>query len=331
MTKQLTLLLLLLLPTPLLAGNDQSPLELAQSALDQWRADRAVSILEQHRDPENVEWLKLKGLALITVGRIDEAMPYLEDAKTRAPEDAEPHWYRLAGLTASLNDSGALGQMRLARQIRRALETVVELDPDNPEYRLGLMQFHMGAPRVVGGRSSVAEEQRQRLAEIDPHWGLLADALFLISEKEQRAGLDGLLQAWDEGRGIEDAAMPAVFNAQALEDWAAARKTLHEYLAMKPGNPSALYQLGRTAALSGEDRPAGKAALEEYLALPFHSPLMPSAAAAWRRLGEIHLAGGDAEQAQQAWHQALKLDPEFEEARLALEALQNGEDEEKRI
>lgn len=293
----------------------------ARTALDEWRPDRALEILDASPDEQDAHWHRLRGVALMNTGQTEESFTHLERAVELAPEEAEGHWFMLMGLTARLEDAGMFGKLRLARRIGKTLETAVELDPDNPEYRFGLLQYYLQAPGIAGGSSSGAREQRDALAEMDPKWGLAAEAIFLLVEEENEAALEKMLAAWDDGDGVQEVAMPIVFNAQGQEDWATARRVLDRLLADEPGKPSVLYQVGRTAALSGEELEAGLKALETYADLPFIGAGDPSRAAAFWRMGQIHRHAGEPVLARQAWNESLEHNPEFDDAQQSLAEL----------
>jgi tetratricopeptide (TPR) repeat protein len=313
--RKLLILLLLSISIPAYAIDD------VEQALDEWRPDLALDLLDARPIEDDANWQRLRGAALVFLGRAEEGVEHLERALDMAPDDARSHWSMLPGLMAQMNDTGAFGQLRLARQLRRTMEAAVELDPDNPEYRYGLMQYYVGAPGVAGGSQRKAEEQRDALANIDPLWGAAADALLLLDDGDNEAGLEKLLTAWDGGDGVQEVGMSIVFNAQNLERWDTARITAEQLLARKPGHPGALYQLGRTAALSGEHVDPALAALEQYVDRPFIGSSHPSRAAAYWRKGQIHQHQGKPEDARKAWHMALELDPGFDDARESLSSL----------
>ena len=95
---------------------------------------------------------------------------------------------------------------------------------------------------------------------------------------------------------------------------------LDELLNREPGNPIAFYLVGRTSAISGLQLLRGKAALDRYLALE-SVPGGPSHAAAHWRLGNLSEHAGDREAARMSYRAALKLDPDFKQARTSLRAL----------
>lgn len=106
---------------------------------------------------------------------------------------------------------------------------------------------------------------------------------------------------------------------QALGEWSDAARELSAAASGEEPHLAALYQLGRTGALSGRHLDEAARALEEYLR---HDPLpgLSRAAARWR-LGAVHERAGRCEAAARQYRQAVAEDPDLEAARAALDRL----------
>lgn len=105
--------------------------------------------------------------------------------------------------------------------------------------------------------------------------------------------------------------------------WDSAAAACDAVLARDPDDRTALYQLGRAAALSGRFSERGAEALRRYLAQPW-DPALPSHAVAQWRLGIVLARSGATTEARQAYEAALRLDPTLAEARTALQTLGRG-------
>jgi TolA-binding protein len=93
-------------------------------------------------------------------------------------------------------------------------------------------------------------------------------------------------------------------------------------LAIDANNPMLLYQVGRTAALSGQQLDRGEKCLRTYIAMPVREELEnPSIAAARYRLGCILERKGNASGARTEYETAVSLDPKQKQAREALAKL----------
>lgn len=149
---------------------------------------------------------------------------------------------------------------------------------------MGLVQFHLQAPGAMGGSRGRARAEAAIIAELNPWAGYLAWTLVHDADRDTaayaRVQRDAIV-------AFPDSIAPYL-NLSLLQQrrrgYDLAFETLESYLALHPGRASALYQVGRLAALSGERLERGEAALREYEA-------------------------------------ALELDPEFKEARQSLRKL----------
>jgi tetratricopeptide (TPR) repeat protein len=104
------------------------------------------------------------------------------------------------------------------------------------------------------------------------------------------------------------------------ERWDDAFATYDAILVGDAGNMAALYQVGRTAALSGKRLDQGKSALERYLkATP--GPDAPPLANAHFHLGMIYQHQGNKTAARAEYQAALRLDPKLKGAKEALDKL----------
>ena len=109
---------------------------------------------------------------------------------------------------------------------------------------------------------------------------------------------------------------------QQKKDWTQAFAALDRALALDGNFPFALYQVGRSAALSGYELERGENCLRTYIAMPVREELEnPSLAAAHFRLGNILEKKGDRAGARSEYETALAIDPKQKLAREALAKL----------
>lgn len=260
------------------------------------------------------------GELLLEEGRLEAAVDSLEAAARFLPEDAGVHHALGDALVARIDDVWLLGKVGVARRAGAAFRRAVELDPDWLEARISLLGFYLQAPRMVGGGVEKATEQAAAIAEIDRARGHYARAA--IWDKKERYDLEatelrGAIQLEPDNLEYRHA-LGRLY--QRLERWDEAHEVFEEALRVAPGHGPSLYRLGVGAAASGERLTRGAQALAEYLAQEHPDPaLVP-----WvhYRLGMIHRHRGDRQAARQAFTEALRLDPEMEQARDALAELE---------
>jgi tetratricopeptide (TPR) repeat protein len=259
-------------------------------------------------------------IELFTSRRYPEARAALEKIVAAQPNNAAAHHY-LGRTLAARNDNAALEQG--LSQLTRA----VELEPTNPVY-LGI--FGGISLQYAGRTNSISAATRGRDAmekalTIDPDYLDAREGLFQFYQRAP----------WPMGSSAKAAAQLAeirkrnpdlatileVTNRTAAKDFATAFKLCENVLARQSDNYTALYHLGRTASISGQQLEHGLACLQKCLSLPPPSPASPSYSNVWQRIGNIHEQLKQPEKARAAYTTALELDPSNRQASDALAKL----------
>jgi tetratricopeptide (TPR) repeat protein len=239
-------------------------------------------------DPENFEvQFQLGELAL----RRDDpatAVIHLEQAVRIDPKSARA-LKRLGDAHGTVAVSAPLlSKFGHAKKTLVAYERAVALDPSYISGREALFEYYRQAPGFVGGGFEKAAEQAARIKALDATRGRIAFATLYVGEKRY---------------------------AEALAQF-------DEVLATTPDDYIALYQVGRLAALTGQQMDRGLAALRRCLELsPPPAPDTPSHAMVQWRLGTILEKTGDTAGARAAYNAALVIEPDQASAAEALRRL----------
>src|SRR6476620_2194773 len=249
------------------------------------------------------------------------AVPLFEKCAAAEPGNSKFHQWlgRALGLQAAQNGivSGALS----VRRVKAELERAIELEPMNLEARQDLAVMYRAAPGFLGGSNAKATEQVAFIRRHDPALALQLEGDFLFADKKY----DAALSAYQESERLHPRPMILVrisLAHQNRKDWTQAFAALDRALALDANFPFALYQVGRTAALSGQQLDRGEKCLRAYIAMPVREDLEnPSLAAAHFRLGNILEKKGDTAAAQNEYETSLKIDPKQKVAREALAKL----------
>jgi len=213
------------------------------------------------------------------------ALALLEKAARTSPDDPRLHnalgdAYGLMAQTAPL-----LLKLGWAKKCLAAYERAVELAPRNVDFRWSLLAYYGVAPALAGGGKQKAFGQAAIIRSLDPASGRIAFATLFLAEKRT----------------------------------AAAFLEFDSFLRENPDDFMALYQLGRCAAMSGEELDRGAAALRQCLAIrPPSGDGMPSHANVHYRLGNILEKRGDHNGARVAYAAAMELEPDFRPEKSAL-------------
>ena len=249
------------------------------------------------------------------------AVPLLEKCVAAEQGNSKFHQWlgRAVGLEAAQN--GITKSVLSIRKVKAELEKAIELDPVNLEARQDLAIMYRALPGLVGGSNAKAAEQVAFIRRNDPALAAQLDGDFLAGDKKY----DAALAAYDESARLNPRPIIHVRISlvhQQKKEWDKAFTALERALALDANYPLALYQIGRTAALSGQQLDRGEKCLRTYIAMPVREELEnPSLAAARFRLGTVLEKKGDASGARAEYEAALKIDPKQKLARQALSKL----------
>lgn len=254
--------------------------------------------------------------------QVDDAIDWFERAVKAEDQNAEYHVWLGNAYGTKAGHASKLKQPFLAKKVKAEFERAAQLDPKNIEARSGLVQFYLQAPGIMGGSKEKAKQYADEMKRLDPWVGGFTLANVYTDMKDNDAAEREYLAL---AHAFPDSTQPVVqlavgYQQRALYDKAWA--VVDEALKRAPNEPAYVFQVGRIAAVSGQQLDRGKQALDRYLTFPAPAPgKRPSLAAAHYRLGDIAAKRGDRATARQEYQTALQMDPKLEQAKKALEAL----------
>ena len=208
----------------------------------------------------------------------------------------------------------------LARKIKGAFEKAVALDPDNLDAREDLMQYYIRAPGLFGGSTQKAREIALDVRSRNAYRGGFAVASVCIADKDFACGereLLALKQNYPDSAAVYSQ-LAAYYADRGQFDNSFV--VIDERLKTHPGDMGAVFELGRSAALSGENLDDGEKALKSYLASPPAVNSIPPAVVHFR-LGMLYEKEGKKDLARAEYNAALQINPRLSDAKRALEAL----------
>jgi tetratricopeptide (TPR) repeat protein len=275
MSRLLPLLLLTALPALAL---DQTLRDQVDALAKQRQWPQAQAVLEKATaaaPKDGDAWQRL-GQVFISLGNADRAVEAMEQAAALAPASSDLQ--RQLGDTYGFaaQKAGMLSKMGLAKKCKAAYDKAVELDPKNLDARWSVMEYCRQAPGFVGGGMDGAYAQAEEIRKLDPNRGRIALATLYVSEKK-------MVEAF------------GLFDEALKED---------------PANYTALYQLGRLSAMTGQRLDQGVENLRKCLTLT-PPPGQPGAAPVNWRIGNILEKQGDKAAAKAAYEAAVAIDPGF--------------------
>jgi tetratricopeptide (TPR) repeat protein len=253
-------------------------------------------------------------------GDIEAAIAAGERAIEARAQDAQAWFWLGRAYAQQAMRAGLLSKPKWAGKTRDAYQQAVTLDPEHLDARHDLMQYYVMAPGILGGDSDKALEQQREIARRDAVMGKLASAT-LAQHDDRSKEAETLARealALDPARARSRISLSLLLAGD--ERWAEIRTLWDEVLARDPEDRLAHYQLGRLAAISGEQPDAGLAHIDRYLAAPEQSDYMSEAGGHWRR-GQLLEKLGRRDEALQAYERAVALQPTLEPAKKDLERL----------
>ena len=238
-------------------------------------------------EPKNAEAAQYLGLLALMRNDSEQAVQWLEKATQLAPTNS--FYCRLLGdaYGQSAGKAGVFSKFGFAKKFLACYDKAIELDPNNLDARNGRVEYYRQAPAIVGGGMDKAYAEAAEIRRRDPLRGATVLGNLYIGEKKYA-------------------------EAFALVD---------ELIAQNPANKALLYQVGRLAALSGQQLDRGESALKEYFQ---HTPALdepPLYNAHWR-LGTLYERKGDKAAARAEYETALQFRPDYSAAQNALKKLQ---------
>jgi len=286
----------------------------------------------------------------------DEALQFAEAAVKANPNKAAYHLQLASVLGDEIDHARLFKKMSIGSRIRSELQTALKLEPRNPDCLFGMMLYDEQAPGIAGGGKGKAHRMAEEIGRIDASRGYLAQArlardekqtdklesLYLSAVKANPQSFEALMslaayyaseaqkkydfadkyaqQALDLDRSR---AGPYAISAQIAalkQSWEKLEDVLSEGEKANQDDLSAFYQAGRTLLQLNQELSRAERYLRKYLSQDPEG-FTPSLSAAHWRLGLIMEKEGRKADAIKELEEALRLQPDFENAKKDLQRL----------
>lgn len=257
------------------------------------KLQQAVSSLPE--TPSQPELLVLQAKAMLSL-QDDEALEEMMPKVLQTFPDHAELLYLASANQFNLAQSGSMFSARgRAKQGLSYLKQAVKADPTNYKYQQTLISFYLNAPGIAGGDEEEAKHVADLLLQQDMIQGTLAQATILQKNDHPDQALvlieNQLTAHPTETALIEAKAALLASQKKANEAFVLYQQTLTLYPS-EVEKYGSLYQLGRLAAVEGQDAVIGTASLQQYLDFYQDSdnPMYPWAVL---RLAQIQLRAND--------------------------------------
>lgn len=306
------LFVLMMLPGVLFAQQ----LQKAKTLYDTGKPAEAAKLLEaindEHKDYAEAQFYL--GRIAFDKKEYDDAVDYFEEATEANTKNAS--YFEWLGNSYGLiaRDANVVRQGFLAPKMRDAWEKAVALDPKNIGARQSLIEFYIQAPGFMGGSIDKAKATAREIIKLNAALGHRTLGNILVREKD----VAGAEKEFLEMVKADATLTPVLSNFYVMhQQYDKAFAIFDEQLKKNPEDMSALYQVGKTSALSGKQLDRGEEALKKYL---IYKPKEnePSHAGAYMRLAQIYEKRRNKAEAKRLFETALKLDKTLTEAQEGL-------------
>lgn len=293
--------------------------------------DAGVKLYEAKRYPEakaffapyaenNAEAAYYMGRVAISMNEDDQAAGWFEKATKMNPNSSVYFdWYgRALG-----NQAVHMSRFKLpffAPKVKAAFEKAVALDPNNIDAREDVMQYYIRAPGFVGGSRQKARETAMEIKKRNAYRGGFDVAAVCVGDKDFACAereLVALMDAYPDSATVHSQ-LAAFYANQKQFDRSFA--VIDARLKTNPNDMAAVFALGRSGALSGQNLDRAEKALKRYLASPPGVNPIPPASVHFR-LGMVYDKQGKKDLARAEYNTALQINPKLKEAKEALDAL----------
>ena len=161
-------------------------LEKARKLLNENKFEKGKTILEEilDNDDKNHEAYFMLGKTYMALKDYEEATENFEEAVDLQDKNADYHFWLGQAIAQDAQESNYISQAMMASDILEEFERTIELDPTHIPGRVGVINFYIAAPGIMGGDIEKAELNAKELLKLDEMRGRSALArIYLQQEK----------------------------------------------------------------------------------------------------------------------------------------------------
>ncbi len=238
----------------------------------------------------------------------DAAVASADKAVASLPSHAEA-WHIAAGAYGRMAQSASIfSKLSWAKKCLGAYQKAVELEPTRYAAQLDLMHYYLAAPSIAGGGRDKADAQAARLATLEVSWGHVARAALARADKDYERYEAEMKAAIAANPDEMLHRISYALDLSRVERWTDAFAVLDAAIEKSPDDLRLSYQLGRLAAVSGQQLQRGLAALDRVQAATVKPQDFSEGGLYWRR-GQVREKLGQRGEALADYQRALQIDP----------------------
>lgn len=185
MKKLTSLILALSLFSSILFSFQVDDLQKAKHLVKEKKFEEAKTLLEEiiENDDENHEAYFNLGKVNLFLKDYEESSENFEEAVSLFDENADYHFWLGRSYGVEAQEASFFSQAMLASDIIEQFERAVELDSTHVRGRIGVINFHISAPGIMGGDIDIAKTNAEILVKLDERKGRVSLARIYLKEE----------------------------------------------------------------------------------------------------------------------------------------------------
>lgn len=248
---------------------------------------------------------------------LNEAIEYFDEAIKSDQNNSNYHTWLGNAYGRLTQNSSKIRQGFIAPKIKNSYEKAIEIDPKNMDALWGLVEYYTQAPAFMGGSWEKAASTAELIKEVDLAESYRAYATIYLRQDKFDLAEEAYVKLAETDKNYQMSLGTFYQNYASYEK---AFMVFEKVYKNDSTNLNALYQIGKTSALSGLKSDVGIDALTKYLSQPLIEG-NPSYAGAKMRIAMIYEKTNQNEKAISFYESAIKDEPEMEEALAGLKRL----------
>lgn len=203
--------------------------------------------------------------------KVEDSYDLLEELSQAHQSNVDVQYYFGRSAIVMAQQASIFSKLGYATDALDAWKKAIKLDPQHTKTLSGLISFHVGAPSIAGGDIEQGLVYAKQLVDLDPESGYVN--LSKVYDKKNQPDL--AKQAIEQGLKKVPESSVLYFTQAVTEmkqespNWPQTHIALKKALANATSvvdKQNALYQIGKSAALSGQEAHSGIEALQQLLA-----------------------------------------------------------------
>ena len=297
-------------------------LENAIKLFREQKYDEAKKIFEQiaSENPENPEPLGYLGQIYLIKGDYDNSIKWYNKAINLEQNNGQYHFRLGQAYDIKAQRANICKKAGAAKIVKKEFYKAEELDSMMIAVRIGLMQYYLMAPGIMGGDKEKAKEQAAEIKKLNQAQGHFAFGLVYEQEKKLEDAEKEYLSAIEINPDVIQFHYNLARYYDATKQYNKAFEIYEKILQKNQSDLTAYYQIGKIASISGQNLIRGEDCLIKFIELRNKAD-DTSTSWAHYRLGKIYEKQNKKDKAKLEYKTALKINPDHKQAKTALKKL----------